>query len=190
MRALYRFHSSGRWFFGSHCPACRGRNRYAPWRATSLHRAARRQTPRRICSGAAHPAAPASSAVRSSAWYPARSDSCPPQSPLHCARPAAPRQLTRAIASRKAQHLREFEARIDMQQRKRNRRRIERLLRQPQHHRRVFADGVEHHRPLKLRGHFAQDVDALRLKQAQMAQGRRPLGSGAQRLVNRHRVFE
>ena len=72
-------------------------------------------------------------------------------------------------------HLGEFEARIDMQQRKGNRRGIKGLLRQPQHHRRVLADGVKHHRPLELAGHLAQDVDALRLQQAQMAQARESL---------------
>ncbi len=50
---------------------------------------------------------------------------------------------------------------------------IKGLLRQPQHHRRILADGVEHHRPLELRRHLAQNMNALRLKQAQMVQPRR-----------------
>jgi hypothetical protein len=89
----------------------------------------------------------------------------------------APHQQLRANRAghliAKGEHLRELEAGVDMQQRKGNRRGIEGLLRQPQHDGRILADGVEHHRPLKLRGHFAQNVNALRFKQAQMAQARR-----------------
>ena len=57
-----------------------------------------------------------------------------------------------------------------MQKGKGNRRRVKGLLRQPQHDGRILADGVEHDGPLELRGHLAQDVDALGLQQAQMAQ--------------------
>ena len=50
---------------------------------------------------------------------------------------------------------------------------IEGLLRQPHHHRGVLADGIQHHRALELRGHFADDVDALGFEGAQMGQGSR-----------------
>ena len=77
----------------------------------------------------------------------------------------------------KGDHLAEFVTGIDMQERKRNGPGIEGLLRQPQHDGRVLADGVEHHRLLKLGRHFAEDVDALRLQHLEMAQ----LRSGAYR---------
>ena len=51
---------------------------------------------------------------------------------------------------------------------KRNLAGMKRLLRQPHHHRGILADGVEHHRPLELGGHFADDVNALGLQGAQM----------------------
>ena len=78
--------------------------------------------------------------------------------------------MERAISSRKVSISRELEAGIDMQQREGNRAGIEGLLRQAQHDRGILADGVEHHGPLKFGGHFAQDVDALGLKQTEMAQ--------------------
>ena len=89
----------------------------------------------------------------------------------------APDQQLRAHRARhliaEGEHLGEFEAGVHVQQGKRNRRGIEGLLRQPQHDGGILADGVEHDRPLKLRGHFAQDVNALRFQQAQMAQAPR-----------------
>jgi hypothetical protein len=89
----------------------------------------------------------------------------------------APHQQFRAHAPRhliaEAEHLGKLEAGVNMQQRKRNRRRVKRLLRQPQHHRRVLADGVKHHRPLELRGYLAQDMDAFRLEKAKVAEPRR-----------------
>jgi hypothetical protein len=68
------------------------------------------------------------------------------------------------------QHLRELESGIDVQQREGNRSGKEGFLSQPQHHGRIFADGVQHHRPLELRRNLAKDVDALRLQQAQVTQ--------------------
>ena len=49
---------------------------------------------------------------------------------------------------------------------------MERLLRQPQQHRRVLADRVEHHRPLELGDHLAHDVDALGFERAQVIEAR------------------
>ena len=72
------------------------------------------------------------------------------------------------IAIAELDHLAELVGGVDVQQRERNRARIERLLREPQHHRGVLADGVEHHRPLEFGDHLAQDVDALGLERAQM----------------------
>src|SRR5580765_6065606 len=57
-----------------------------------------------------------------------------------------------------------------MQQRKRSLPRIERFLRQPQHHARVLADRVQHHWPRKLGNSLAQDRDALSFKGLQIVQ--------------------
>ena len=65
-------------------------------------------------------------------------------------------------------HLPEFPGRIDMQQRKRRLGGIERLHRQMQHHRRILADGIEHHRVGELGRHLAHDVDALGFQAPQM----------------------
>ena len=58
-----------------------------------------------------------------------------------------------------------------MQQRKRDLARIERLLRQPQHHRRVFADRIQHHGPRKLRHRYGANVIPLDF----LVTGREPL---------------
>ena len=70
----------------------------------------------------------------------------------------------------KAEHLGKLEASVHMQQREGNRRRVEGLLRQPQHDGRILADRVEHDRTLEFRGYFAQNVNALGFEQLQMAQ--------------------
>jgi hypothetical protein len=46
---------------------------------------------------------------------------------------------------------------------------VKRFLRQPQQARGVLADGVQHHRALKLGRDLTQDVDGFGLEQAQMA---------------------
>jgi hypothetical protein len=58
--------------------------------------------------------------------------------------------------------------RIDVQQRKRRRRRIKGFPRQMQHHRAVLADAVQHHRGGRVGHHLAHDVNALRLQAVQM----------------------
>ena len=66
-------------------------------------------------------------------------------------------------------HVAELPGGIDVQQRERRLGRIERLARQVQQHRGVLADGIEQHRLAELRGSLAEDVDALRLQQIEMA---------------------
>src|SRR6185503_14911638 len=63
--------------------------RSSPSPATSLHLAAHRRMPRQIHPPAIHPAVPASSAVRSSAAFPAVSGSLHPPAPLHSATQSA-----------------------------------------------------------------------------------------------------
>ena len=48
--------------------------------------------------------------------------------------------------------------------------REERLARQMQHHGRVFADGVKHHRVGEFSGDFTDDMDTLRLQLPQMSE--------------------
>ncbi len=72
-------------------------------------------------------------------------------------------------------HLAELVGRVDVQQRKRDRARVERLLREPQQHRRVLADRIEHHRPLELGDHLAHDVNALGLERPEVVVPQRGL---------------
>jgi hypothetical protein len=68
------------------------------------------------------------------------------------------------------QQLAEVPRRVDVQQRERRLRRVERLARDVQHARRVLAAGEQQHRPFELRDDLAQDMDALRLELAQVRQ--------------------
>ena len=67
-------------------------------------------------------------------------------------------------------HVAKLPGRIDVQQRKWRRRGMEGLARQMQHHRRILADRVQHHRLFGLGDHFPEDVDALGFKALQMRQ--------------------
>ena len=80
------------------------------------------------------------------------------------------RPCSRQIAIAELDHLPELPGRVDVQQREGQPAGVERLLRQPQHDGGVLADRVEHHRPLELGGHLADDVDALGLEHFQMGQ--------------------
>ena len=112
-------------------------------------------------------------AVRSSAWCRAQWGWFPRRWPARCARPAAPRRPSAPSRSRKVSISANLKPVSTCSSGNGIGAGIEGLLRQAQHHGRVFADGVEHHRPLELGGDFAQNVDALGFKQAQMAQARR-----------------
>ena len=65
-------------------------------------------------------------------------------------------------------HFMELVCRVDVQQRKRNLARVESLLRQPDHHRRVLPDGVKHDGPGGLRNHLAQNVDTFGFEGAEV----------------------
>ena len=75
---------------------------------------------------------------------------------------------TECVAER--DHLAELEGRIDVKQWERQPSRRKGLLRQANHHRRVLADRVEHHRVLTLGDDLAHDVNALGLELLQVAQ--------------------
>ena len=131
-------------------PAGRAARTLAPWPAIAPRRGERRRTRRRSL-----PSCSASSSARvlsspqqrcvptANGWVPsaiAASFVCTiSRAPTWCGVPVA-----------ELDHLAELVGRVDVQQRERNRPGIERLLRQPQQHRRVLADRVEHHRPLEL----------------------------------------
>ena len=66
-------------------------------------------------------------------------------------------------------HLLKFPACIDMQHRKRQLAR-KKALRAVQHHGRILANGIEHHRVAELRSNLANDMDAFRLQLFQMRQ--------------------
>src|SRR3546814_6510282 len=52
----------------------------------------------------------------------------------------------------------------------RRRGRVKGLAGEMQHHRRILAHRIEHHRPLGLGDHLAHDVDALRLELLEMGE--------------------
>ena len=60
-------------------------------------------------------------------------------------------------------HRPELPGGVDMEQREGRRRGIEGLLGQMQHHRRILAHRIQHHRPLRLRHNLPQYMYALRL---------------------------
>ena len=76
-------------------------------------------------------------------------------------------------------HFAEFPGRIDMQQRKWQLPRIERLQSQVQKHRGIFADRVEHDRVVALSDSLTYDVDAFGFEMLKMRECReRPAGRG------------
>ena len=151
---------------------CAARRR-APWPAIAPRRGGRRRRPHRSCPACR----PSSSDVvlsseqhrcvpTANGWVPSSSASW-----LVWTIRRAP--ISAAYQSRNVDHLLELVAGVDVQQRERDRARIERLLRQPEQDRRVLADRVEHHRPLELGDDLAQDVDALGFERAQVVEPRR-----------------
>jgi len=72
-----------------------------------------------------------------------------------------------------------------VEQREGRRRWKECLFRQVQHHRRILADGIEHHRLFGLGHHLAHDVDGFGFETVEMGQAGfvDHLGHGTRRLV-------
>ncbi len=70
----------------------------------------------------------------------------------------------------KLDHLPELPGGIHMKQGEGRLARIKSLHRQVEHHRRIFADRIEHDRPIELRGHFPNDVDALGFQLLEMGE--------------------
>jgi hypothetical protein len=74
--------------------------------------------------------------------------------------------LRHALA--KFNHLTEFPGGVNVKEREGRFRRIERLHRQMQHHRRIFADGIQHHRLGEVRGYLSEDMNGLGFKALKM----------------------
>ena len=72
------------------------------------------------------------------------------------------------LAVAEGDHLAELPGGIDVQQRERRLRRIERLHGEMHHDRGVLADRIEHDRMVELRHHLAHDLNAFRLELAQI----------------------
>ena len=139
----------------------------APWRATSPRRAGRRRTPRRSRAASAPASAPRSSsrACSSAPWS---------NGLMPCRRPSSlvwtirfsPSRAT--VASRNAIISRNFQPVSTCSSGNGGLAGVERLHRQMQHHRRILADRIQHHRRAAFRHHLADDVDAFVFQAAQM----------------------
>jgi hypothetical protein len=82
-----------------------------------------------------------------------------------------PRTDLRAKPVPELDHFPELIGCIDVQQGKRNRSGMKRLLGQPDHHRGVLADGVQHHRTLEFGGDFPYDVNTFGFQLTEMRKG-------------------
>ena len=92
---------------------------------------------------------------------------CLTPSSLTCTISFRPSSLATYVVAQ-LDHLAELPGGVHVHQRKRRLGGIERLHRQVQHHGRVFADRVQHHRVFELGGHLADDVNALRFELLEM----------------------
>ena len=90
-----------------------------------------------------------------------------PNPPFHAFRVDVDQQLHAVLfghAVRNSYNLRELPGRVDVEQRKRRRARVECLPREVQHDRRVLPSRVEHHRAAKLGHDLAHDVESTPLR--------------------------
>src|SRR4051812_707774 len=188
---LYRLHSSGRWFLGSHWPmSSRNENTRSLARARS---SSRRGPPRAAADPLAGGAAGGGVVCRRGGGAP-RAPPPPPPPPPGRAPPAAvarrpeARLLDRApgvdrrlhggddqplaelgyAPVAELDHLGEVVPGVHVQDREREACGPERLLGQPQQHDRVLAAGEQQYGPLELGGDLAHDEDRLGLEQPQV----------------------
>ena len=176
------FHSSGRWFFGSHCPywsrklkmrslarafssSRRAPPKTASWRPSVM---ARRRVG--VCRRLRVAPGDVSSTVR-------------PASMSSCTRATSRRTPARGdVAVPELEHLGEVAAGVDVHDREGHRGRPEGLLGQVQHDDGVLAAREEQHGALELRRHLTEDVDRLGLERAEVRQAVAP-GSAARRAL-------
>jgi hypothetical protein len=173
--ALSSVHNSGRWRLGSHCPFG---SRTEKMRSLARDRSSSRRAPPMAASKL-----PACSASSSDFVLRSPQHRCVPT--LNGWVPSAMASslvwtISRADRARhlvaELDHLAEFVGGIDVEERKRDRTGVERLLSQAEQDRRVLADGVEHHRPLEFGHHFAEDVNALGLQRPKVIEAGRSNG--------------
>ena len=170
LRALYMRQSSGRWRLGSQrCCAERNENTRSLARDFS---SSRRAPPKAASKPYLSSACFSPCVFMTSVWTaePCVNGPMPRARPswLMCTQQLQAELRGHLIAER--DHFPEFPGRVDVQQRERRLRRVERLHREVQHHRAVLADGVEHDRPLALGDDLAQDVDAFGFEPLQVSE--------------------
>ena len=168
IRLFRRFHSSGRWFFGSHWPLRVAQREDALLGARPLF-VAPRAAERGVEAAGLERVEQRLGLQRAAAAL--RADEKRLRAlgnRFGVGVDDQPRADLGGVPVAELDHLAELVGRVDVQERKRDRARIERLLRQPQQHRRVLADRIEHHRPLELGDHLAHDVDAFGLERPQV----------------------
>ena len=174
MRPLYRFHSSGRWFLGSHWPNSSRKERIRSFaRARSSSRRAPPKAASKPCSAIASSSVTVCSLLREARGPGLLDDAAVVDRVLHARDDQALAELADAAVA-VLDHLGEVVLGVDVHQRERERRRAERLLGQPQQHDRVLAAAEQQHRALEFGGDLAHHVDRLGLERAQVAQ----LGAG------------
>jgi hypothetical protein len=61
-------------------------------------------------------------------------------------------------------HFPELVRRVDVQEQERDLTRVECFLGQTKHYGRILADRIQHHGPLELRSHLADDMDTFSLE--------------------------
>ena len=171
------FHSSGRWFLGSHWPkSSRRLTTRSLARAFSSSRRPPPKTPSKRCArdgleqrlGLQRVAGAVGALAQ-----PAVVDPVLHRGDLE----AQPEPLDRRVAV--GEHLGEVVAGVDVQHRERDRGRPERLRRDVQHDDGVLAAAEEQHRPLELGGDLADDEHRLALEHVELA--RAPAGRPAGR---------
>ena len=77
-------------------------------------------------------------------------------------------QLGREVVA-ELDHFLELVGGVDVQEGERDGSRVERLLRQADHYRRILTDAVQHHRTLEFGGDLADNVNAFRFERLQVA---------------------
>ena len=165
---MYRFHSSGRWFFGSHWPnSSRNENTRSLARAFSSSRRAPPKTASKRCSAIASSSVTVCSRLRLARGRSPR----PPGRGRSTSWTLATISRTPSSATRRSrilEDLGEVVAGVHVHDRKRDRRRRERLLGQREHDDRVLAAGEQQHGPLELGRDLAEDVDRLGLEHVEL----------------------
>ena len=169
-RPLNSDHSSGRWFFGSHCPnSSRKEKTRSLARAFSSSRRAPPKTASKRCSVMASRRVRVWSRLRDGSGPASSVDPAGVDRLLHRGHHQVGAQLGHGAVA-ELEHLGEVVAGVDVHDRERDPPGPEGLLGQPEHDHRVLAAREQQHRPLELGRHLADDVDRLRLDVLELGQ--------------------